>query len=67
MLLKPCPFCGGDPDYEFPIETPYRLLVMCHDCGVEMLHREDEVGPGTDEKNLRWNRRATDDNERSGE
>jgi len=49
--LKPCPFCGGDP--EMVQQTKVNWAVMCHDCGAE-------GGWGNPSAAIdAWNKRAT--------
>lgn len=44
--LKPCPFCGGKPQYD------KSYIIRCHDCGAEVI--EESVDKNVKDK---WNKR----------
>ena len=54
-ILKPCPFCLGQPDIHY---EPSRdcLSIFCLTCGVEMESRE--IGEVSTEICERWNQRG---------
>lgn len=79
--LKPCPFCGRDPGFDFvQVDEPVTFfalyyVVYCCRCGVSF--REDVYHlelPGQEEEHIkavrklakRWNRRREPHDERTG-
>lgn len=46
IILKPCPFCGG----EARIFVGYGVKVRCIQCGAESKKLQDEEKPGEKEK-----------------
>jgi Lar family restriction alleviation protein len=57
MVLKPCPFCGGEADLYYDKQDPdFPFTVRCGDCDVErcMIYEDKE------EAIAAWNRRTPD-------
>lgn len=60
-LLKPCPLCGGEADFQFSYYFRY-ARIFCKECGLSTLDfRADYDG----KKNLikLWNTRKGDEND----
>lgn len=56
MTLKPCPFCGGDAEFE-RVGTPRQsCIVVCNDCGARLESSDEGDMSGT-----AWNRRHEED------
>lgn len=54
MILKPCPFCGGEPEVE-RIGTPRQsCIIACTDCGCRL--ETNETG---DRCGYHWNDRVS--------
>ncbi|WP_421710820.1 Lar family restriction alleviation protein [Alcanivorax sp.] len=54
--LKPCPFCGGDPEYERHGTNRQSCIIACGDCGARIESGETEGLEGG-----MWNTRTADD------
>lgn len=52
--LKPCPFCGGEAEFERMGDRRQSCIVVCTDCGGR--HESGDEGERSGDS---WNRRAT--------
>jgi len=63
--LKPCPFCGGKPQFDECYDNASkRYSITCFNCGIEMRRWES-----TEDKSkiiAAWNRRANEQAENKG-
>lgn len=57
--LKPCPFCGGEGEFERYGNSRQSCIVACTNCGCRLETNESEWNSGSD-----WNRR---EDRRAGE
>lgn len=56
IVLKPCPFCGGEAEIERPGTRSASMIIVCQDCGCRV-ESSDEIDCPRPEY-WKWNSRA---------
>lgn len=56
QILKPCPFCGGEAEFESLGTRRQSCIVVCTDCGCRHESSDENENNGRS-----WNRRIGDE------
>lgn len=54
FFCKPCPFCGGSPEYERVGTARQSMIIACQDCGAKV--ESNDVAGLMAVEEYRWNR-----------